>query len=700
MRGWYNHRISHRSGIPKKGGLKTLERNQRLTGEMITLKAEVQGNNVPDVLWDWQVNDGTSLSLSTSQTPTVSRSQAGNIIAKVIARDKNKRTLGVAEVTVSVMEPVPVPAGKNDQSDQQQAKQKQNEVAQNKAAKKKVENAQKMLDESKQLAHKGKFDEAIEKAQEAQKDDPQNKDIEKTLDETKKKKERIDEGIKQVKNLIAESEFNKAQEILIKQKNEAAYYPPVQEVEETLRAKWQEHIAKVNAAFGGIKVKSENRDYKEALEAVDEARKSLKLAPSELKTLADQEAFLKPLVAKKEKARGLFQSSKSKFESGDYDGCIKDYLEGHNLTKNMWNVNKDKTINSAQEIYLEALKKKKENEASAAASKQTGQINSSKAKSLNPVKKAATSVFIKNNTDSMGIPKSSFEPGEEIVLDFTASPDYPEKSWIGMFKADLPHSGMAANNNHELSFKYLEKKQKDTFTFTSPTEEGEYDFRMFDRNSEEEVATLKFTISVDGDAASLLLPKKVFEPGEEIALKFTASPNYPEKSWIGMFKADLPHTGMAANNNHELSFQYLEKKQKGIFTFTSPTEEGEYDFRMFERSNGKEVATIKFSVVVDKDAASLLLPKKMFEPGEEIALKFTASPNYPEKSWIGMFKADLPHSGMAENNNHELSFQYLEKKQNGTFEFTSPTEEGTYDFRMFEKSNGKEVATIKFKVNK
>ncbi|MCD6534283.1 MAG: hypothetical protein J7L25_09450, partial [Deltaproteobacteria bacterium] len=69
------------------------------------------------------------------------------------------------------------------------------------------------------------------------------------------------------------------------------------------------------------------------------------------------------------------------------------------------------------------------------------------------------------------------------------------------------------------------------------------------------------------------------------------------KSWIGMFKTGEPHAGMAKANNHELSFKYLENKPGGNFTFTAPTEEGNYDFRMFEKSNGKEVATLKFTVI-------------------------------------------------------------------------------------------------------
>ena len=204
--------------------------------------------------------------------------------------------------------------------------------------------------------------------------------------------------------------------------------------------------------------------------------------------------------------------------------------------------------------------------------------------------------------------------------------------------------------------------------------------------------------SVYNGSDSLSLIQKVFEPGEKIALRFKASSDYPENSWVGMFKANLPHDGMSANNNKELAYYYLKNKAGGTFEFKAPTKEGEYDFRMFERSSGKETVTVPFSVKVDQAAAQLALPKTTFEPGEKIVLQFKASPNYPRTSWIGMFKADLPHDGMSANNNKELAYHLLENNATGTFEFKAPTKEGEYDFRMFERSSGKEVATLRFKI--
>ena len=207
-------------------------------------------------------------------------------------------------------------------------------------------------------------------------------------------------------------------------------------------------------------------------------------------------------------------------------------------------------------------------------------------------------------------------------------------------------------------------------------------------------------VTVRNGSDSLILEKSIYEPNETIQLLFTASPQYPIKSWVGMFKSSLAHGKVAEINKKELAYKYLEGKGKGTFEFAAPETEGDYDFRILEKSNGLEVATIKFSVRVNREAAGLELNKTIYEPAETIKLHFTASPQYPIKSWVGMFKASLAHGKVAEINKKELAYKYLEGKGKGTFEFAAPETEGDYDFRILEKSNGLEVATINFKVRK
>ena len=60
-------------------------------------------------------------------------------------------------------------------------------------------------------------------------------------------------------------------------------------MEKKLGDAWQSRNARVNRALGNVKVLTERRDYKEALEQIDIARKSLPLSDSEKKTLANAE---------------------------------------------------------------------------------------------------------------------------------------------------------------------------------------------------------------------------------------------------------------------------------------------------------------------------------------------------------------------------------------------------------------------------
>ena len=89
----------------KQGGLVPVPKGAFITHERITLRAEIQAAATPDGLrWSWTVNDGTTLSNSISQTPTVSRSAPGSINARVEARDADGVVLGSGEISLSVIE--------------------------------------------------------------------------------------------------------------------------------------------------------------------------------------------------------------------------------------------------------------------------------------------------------------------------------------------------------------------------------------------------------------------------------------------------------------------------------------------------------------------------------------------------------------------------------------------------------------------
>ena len=119
-----------------------------------------------------------------------------------------------------------------------------------------------------------------------------------------------------------------------------------------------------------------------------------------------------------------------------------------------------------------------------------------------------------------------------------------------------------------------------------------------------EVSAIRFTEPsgqpsqpLSGGQERLYLDKSYFRPGEAIRVHFSAPSNYDRSAWIGIVPANIGHGSEVRNDQHDLTYQYLEKKTKGTFTFKAPTKPGRYDFRMHNTDNkGRETAYVTFVV--------------------------------------------------------------------------------------------------------
>lgn len=98
--------------------------------------------------------------------------------------------------------------------------------------------------------------------------------------------------------------------------------------------------------------------------------------------------------------------------------------------------------------------------------------------------------------------------------------------------------------------------------------------------------------------------------------------------------------------------------------------------------------------------ASLSLSRDRYAPGDAIVVNFTASADYADNAWIGIIPSRVPHGSEAENDRHDLSYQYLKKRAAGSMTFIAPKEPGDYDLRMHDTdNNGREVASVSFRVS-
>lgn len=95
----------------------------------------------------------------------------------------------------------------------------------------------------------------------------------------------------------------------------------------------------------------------------------------------------------------------------------------------------------------------------------------------------------------------------------------------------------------------------------------------------------------------------------------------------------------------------------------------------------------------------LSLDKTEFSAGEKIKLTFKVSQKLIDKPWIGIIPSEIPHGNEAENDLHDIEYQYFDNQESGTMEFSAPANAGKYDFRMHSTDNtGVEITSISFEV--
>jgi hypothetical protein len=201
----------------------------------------------------------------------------------------------------------------------------------------------------------------------------------------------------------------------------------------------------------------------------------------------------------------------------------------------------------------------------------------------------------------------------------------------------------------------------------------------------------------------LFLDKTSFAQGETIRVQFTASGNWARNAWIGIIPSHIPHGSESVNDQHDITYQYIEKRTSGVMVFTAPGP-GQWDLRMHDTdSNGREAASVSFTVgaggsASSGGAANLSLEKTSFTRGEAIRVQFTAPGNWARNAWIGIIPSHIPHGSESVNDQHDITYQYIEKRTSGVMVFTAPGP-GQWDLRMHDTdSNGREVSPVSFSV--
>jgi outer membrane protein OmpA-like peptidoglycan-associated protein len=296
------------------------------------------------------------------------------------------------------------------------------------------------------------------------------------------------------------------------------------------------------------------------------------------------------------------------------------------------------------------------------------------------------------------ISKTKVAPAETLTIQYSTSAALKPNSWIGIIPSSIPHGNESVNDQHDVAYQYT-NEPSGTFTLEAPNKPGSYDLRW--SGGGVELASVTFQVEAIDYKAELKLTKNTFNPDEDIEVSFSVASPLPKNAWIGLIPSDVPHGDETVNDQHDLNFTYVGGKTSGSWKLQAPAKAGSYDLRLNDTDNyGREIASVSFQVGEMKLEGTLKLEKEQYAPGENIDVTFTAADSLPRNAWVGMIPSDVPHGKEEVNDQHDIQYNYLEKKTSGTLHFVAPPEGGSYDFRMNSSdSGGVEITSVSFKVS-
>jgi outer membrane protein OmpA-like peptidoglycan-associated protein len=300
------------------------------------------------------------------------------------------------------------------------------------------------------------------------------------------------------------------------------------------------------------------------------------------------------------------------------------------------------------------------------------------------------------------INKTSVAPGEAIEVKYSTGGLTDQHGWIGVIPSSTPHGSANVNDTVDVDYQYTSQPEG-TMTFRAPLKAGSWDFRMNQAGGgdvDKELASVTFQVVAVEYKTKLQPNKTTFTPGEEITLTFSVQSQLPQHAWIGVIPSNIEHGSEQINDQHDVDYQYVSEKS-GTLKFKAPEKAGKWDFRLndSDSADAREIGSVTFEVSSVKLEGTLKLKKKSFVPGEEIELEFTAPEELSPTAWIGMIPSNVPHGDENVNDQHDIQYQYLQKKGSGVMKFTAPPEGGSYDFRLNSSdSNGVEITSVSFQV--
>ena len=292
------------------------------------------------VKYSWRVESGPCrVSNPSSSTARVTASAPGTCELSVTLRDRNDVELGVGRGSFS-------------------ASVAQEAIRQGEQKAQAGSDAQKLAHSAPAKARKGDYDGAIEDAEEAARLDPKNTAAKALADKLRNEKERIHTQLEKTRTFMEKRRYNEAQKELIVAKNLNGYYPPIHQMEETLRKHWSAWNQEANQKNYEIRDAIEKKEFGKALEIAAAWRASTVIAPDSEKELKQSENWARKWQTQKKVQVTLLQEAGEMVKEYDYVGALKRFEQGFLNWNNVFS-GIEPEYKEARELQARAIKSEK-----------------------------------------------------------------------------------------------------------------------------------------------------------------------------------------------------------------------------------------------------------------------------------------------------------------------------------------------------
>ena len=230
-----------------------------------------------------------------------------------------------------------------------------------------------------------------------------------------------------------------------------------------------------------------------------------------------------------------------------------------------------------------------------------------------------------------------------------------------------------------------------TWNVSMPTTPGEYEVRLLEDNSYNELAVSE-TITVGevvepppgGGDAAISLSTTIAEPGETVTATMTGGPGN-QYDWMVLVPVGAPSSGW-------VKMTFVPQFQTGMtWNVAMPATPGEYEIRLLESNSYNALAvseTIMVGDVVEPPPggeATITVSATDVEPGETVVATMTGGPGN-QYDWMVLVPVGAPSSGW-------VKMTFVPPYQTGmTWNVAMPATPGEYEIRLLESNTYNEIA--------